>query len=261
MSLTAGTTHRVSEAQVLAVPEPRWTKTWHPVSHGRVIHALNDACEDIGMGITKREYSLSANGGKCFSVWHIDNAEKGISLALGWRNAINKTMALAMAAGTSVFVCDNLAISGEFLSFRKHTSGLDQQVLIGLCENAVTNAIPRMKKFRRWQENLQMPYVSKEHLALLVYEAMIQKVLPPSNFEAYHRALDEELLLTHNFRSLSTVHGAFTRLHRSQSLFSTSHRSGRLQQLVQWYVDHRMEHGPELPKDFITVHEETSALT
>lgn len=27
-------TKKIEESAVLAIPEPKWTRTWHPVSHG-----------------------------------------------------------------------------------------------------------------------------------------------------------------------------------------------------------------------------------
>ena len=54
------------------------------------------------------------------------NGIGGTCASLGLRTANNKTMSLSMIAGLRVFVCDNMAFSGETIILRRrHTRGLD----------------------------------------------------------------------------------------------------------------------------------------
>ena len=50
--------------------------------------------------------------------------------ALGIRNSHNKQFALGLAAGMSVFCCDNLSFFGDITIHRKHTSGIEIGELI-----------------------------------------------------------------------------------------------------------------------------------
>ena len=48
-------TNRVSEAAVKAIVEPDFTDTWHPVSHAKIIDALDNSCSSLGIKTRKRE--------------------------------------------------------------------------------------------------------------------------------------------------------------------------------------------------------------
>lgn len=63
---------RVSEADVMAVPEPAFTETWHPVAHARVLKALEEAASRIELGIKDRAYSMSKNGELMFGSWQLE---------------------------------------------------------------------------------------------------------------------------------------------------------------------------------------------
>ena len=52
------------ESAVIAIPEPEWTKTWHPTSHSRVINAVTNVLEEKGIGVKSKYYSLTKDGNK-----------------------------------------------------------------------------------------------------------------------------------------------------------------------------------------------------
>jgi len=70
---------------------------------------------------------MSKNGMRLFGTLDLTlNGINGTCASLGLRTANNKTMALQMIAGLRIFVCDNMAFSGETIILRRrHTSGLD----------------------------------------------------------------------------------------------------------------------------------------
>ena len=61
--------NRVSEAEVIAVPEVDWTDTFHPIHHKLVISALRTSLDAFGLEVVKAEYVLASEGQKMFSVW------------------------------------------------------------------------------------------------------------------------------------------------------------------------------------------------
>ena len=61
--------NRALEPEVLSIPEPPFTKSWHPISHARLIHTLERAVENEGLVIADRHYSLSVSGDKVFGNW------------------------------------------------------------------------------------------------------------------------------------------------------------------------------------------------
>ena len=244
---------RVDEMQVLAIPEPEGTDTWKPVSHARVIHALEDACFSQGIEVVSREYSLNQSGTRMFGSWQLDisNGNREISYAMGIRNAVDKTLALGICAGSYVYVCSNMAFKGDFISFSKHTKSLTEEKLELLAYQALEGAKPQMKRLVEWQRSLKELYVTPMELRIFVYEAMQAGVLPPSQFQSFHSCLDEEMALTHGYRTAWAVYGAITRLNRKGSLFTVAQRTGGLNNLMSWYLRDGRESGRELPADMI----------
>lgn len=107
MSLVAHVdTKRVSVDEVIAVPTPERTKTWGVIGHGDLIDTLKYATDEAGLEIRREEYSLSKDGGRVFGVFTLVGQDKEKASMLGFRNSIDKTLAVGLTAGTRVFVCD-----------------------------------------------------------------------------------------------------------------------------------------------------------
>lgn len=250
MALSASHTKRVSEATVMAIPEPPFTRTWRPVAHRRVIEAMAAACNSVQLRVLDKEYSINQSGTRMFGVWHLEhdlNKERGLSL--GIRNAIDKSLGLGIVGGNKVFVCDNLCFSGEHIQFHKHTSGLTDKRLYGMAQEAVKVAIPKMIEFDGWQNALKEVSVSQEDRKLLTYDAMAEKVFAPGQFFNFQDALHQELLLVNYQMSLWAFYGGVTRLLRGQSLFQVADRSKRLNGLLTKYIGRRREAGEVFPEE------------
>ena len=237
-------TKRVSEAQVLAVPAGEYTKTFHPIAHSEVINALDQACNNHNLKVLKREYSMNGSGTKMFGVWNLDLGNGGIGFALGLRNAIDKTMAIGVCSGTNVFVCDNLCFSGSFIAFRRHTSGLSQEELFKIADDALGGAVIDMEKMHDWHENLNEIWVPVEDRKGLVYDMIDRGVISGGKFDKYHKALEEEMEIRRGrtldgTHSLFNMHGAVTRLLRGENLLRVSDCTKKLNQLCDDYIDYR----------------------
>lgn len=61
-------------------------------------------------------------------------------------------MATGITAGTRVFVCDNLAFSGEFVEFRKHTKGLVYDELEFMAYRAMKKMVANLTRFQAQHE-------------------------------------------------------------------------------------------------------------
>ena len=70
---------RASEEAVCAIGEPEFTKTWHPVSHSKVISSLETAVKDAGIAVSNRQYSLGQEGLNMFGVWELDVQSNGVN--------------------------------------------------------------------------------------------------------------------------------------------------------------------------------------
>ena len=190
---------RVEEAEVIAVPEPEFTKTWHPVGHGKIIEAMSLAVAEHGIQVVSKDYSLTQNGMDVFASWTLDQGPDDAPWSMGMRNSMQKFFVIGICAGLRITVCSNLSFDGEFLEFRKHTSRLDMDELIRISRNAVTNMTVRLKDYSDWQEGLRDVTLPEDHFKVLTHNAMVgdmeERVLPPSKFIEFLTCYKQELIV------------------------------------------------------------------
>lgn len=109
--------------QVKAVPVPPSTKTWHPVAYGDAVDYLKKQVQlALGLEIESEGYGLNAKGDQMFALLTMKTDSDESGLSIGMRQSYNKSLALGVAVGQQVFVCDNLCFSGDaFKVVRKNT--------------------------------------------------------------------------------------------------------------------------------------------
>jgi hypothetical protein len=68
---------------------------------------------------------MARDGAQMFGVHTYKNGISGsMGLSVGFRNSYDKSMSVGIAIGASVFVCDNLALTGDIAIMRKHTQNV-----------------------------------------------------------------------------------------------------------------------------------------
>ena len=236
--MTTQPVKRAKEKEVISVPEPKFTKSWHPISHKRVIKALEKGCKSEGIGIVKRDYSLGRDGLKMFGVWDLDIKNKKMGYSLGFRNSLDKSFAVGICAGTSVFVCSNMMFSGEFIEFKRHTSGLDDERLFEVTESAIGGAIIQIKELKKWHKGLRKVWMDEDEKKCMVYDMVTQNVFSGGKIQQYLTHLEEEKALLKDkdsMTSLYNMHGAATRLMRNWNLLKVSDSTKRLKMVCDDY--------------------------
>lgn len=157
LMLHAGS-NRVTKAVLLKSKTPRPTRTWHPIPHGDLVTLVLDSLKRAGFGIQNEAHALWRNGIRYFGTFEVvdrDTKERhpDYGLVVGLRNSHDKSFPAGLAAGSHVFVCDNLAFSGEVTLARRHTL----YILDDLPE-LVTRAVGRLGGLREHQFNRIQAY-------------------------------------------------------------------------------------------------------
>lgn len=114
----------VSREQLFAVPTPRATATWFPLSHRTILGEVETQLKATGFLVQEEAHALSHDGARYFGVLSVSIRGRGkteVGWVVGLRNSHDQTYPAGLVAGTRVFVCDNLAFSGEVRISRKHT--------------------------------------------------------------------------------------------------------------------------------------------
>ena len=224
---------RVNEELVRQVPSPQFTSSWHPINHATLLDAMHQSTDVLGTEVVKETYTMSEDGMNLFGTWQLDRDYKGSPLMVGFRNSMKKMFAVGFAAGRYVLACSNMQFGGDFVDFRKHTSGLDFDELLNLCERSFKQIDIKMLEFANWHESLREYPISFKTAKVLTYDAMISGVFPPSKFNKFLDCHDEERLINGN--TLYSFYGGVTRLVRDTSLFNIQQTTRSLNILAKEY--------------------------
>ena len=104
----------ISREELALVPTPSATETHLPVPHHEVVNALVETLGFRHIGVVHDEYAVSPDGMKMFGALDLATEMHGCRFSIGVRNSHDKSMRLAMTVGYKVFVCSNMAFSGDF---------------------------------------------------------------------------------------------------------------------------------------------------
>ena len=175
LCLHAGARH-VTREELAKVATPEATRTWRPVPHHEVAGMVAAAAVAEGYTITSEDYGLNQAGTRMFGV--LKFAPQGhpeYTRALGIRNSHDKSFALGLVAGVSVFVCDNMAFGGETAVHRKHTSGID---LAPLLPPAFGRVAQQFIQLEHSIDGLKMRSVTVDEARVITVMAAELRVIP-----------------------------------------------------------------------------------
>lgn len=168
--------------QVANVKTPEATDTWCPVPHLSFINEIKAALVTKGLTVTDESYALWGNSGeRLFGLFAIQNGTQhdDYGMVIGLRNSHDKTFPASAAIGSQVFICDNLALSGEIKFSRKHTKFILRDL-----QGIVMLTMGRLLRLRGWQDQRIAAYKATEIGQVEAYHAMVRAVemgiLPPT---------------------------------------------------------------------------------
>jgi hypothetical protein len=146
-----------------------------PIPHHEVVNALVETLGFRHIGVIHDEYAVSLDGMKLFGVLDLATEMHGCRFSIGLRNSHDRSMRLAMTCGYRVFVCSNMAFSGEFTPvLAKHSKSLNllDSISIGV-DRMQRNFGPMQKQVEAWREAELTNVTAK----MIVYEAFIENEL------------------------------------------------------------------------------------
>lgn len=128
---------KFNRMDVFNVPVPAATETWQPIPHHYLINELESWVKGAGFEIRKETHALAHEGARYFGVFDLVNGhnQPDYGLSVGVRNSHDMRFPAGLCVGSRVFVCDNLAFSGEITLARKHTRWILRD-LTRLCATA-----------------------------------------------------------------------------------------------------------------------------
>src|SRR5579862_5159602 len=117
---------KMSKSDLALLPMPLATRTHRPIPHHEIVQALVETLGFRHIKVIREEFAATLDGAKMFGVLDLDQEFGGCRFSIGLRNANDKSMRLALTCGYRVFVCDNMAFSGDFSPVLvKHSSSVN----------------------------------------------------------------------------------------------------------------------------------------
>lgn len=233
----ANKTAMVDYSELASIPTPQPTATWSPMAHKAVVDIIDEALDMHGLGVMKQRFEVAADGNKMFASYNLDQKHNGHTLQIGFRNSLDKSFAVGITAGLYTMVCSNLIFSGDYVDMRKHTKGLDHDVMTAMAFRAVeTLGSTHNNMLDQMQQMSAMPLPDND-FKLLTFDAMKRGVVPPSQFSQLLKSWNTEA--SRDGQTLYAFHGAVTNTMSMGSLTNIHKKSKPLQRLLSDYADSR----------------------
>jgi len=181
--------------QSSVTPEPHGAH--YPIPHTRILELAVEGLEQQGLHVVGGEHALANDEMRYFGLLQLANGSNhsDFELIAALRNTHDKSFAASMALGSRVFVCDNLAFSGEVTFARKHT----RFAMMDL-PRLVNDALGRLGSLRRSQEMRIEGYknaeLSDDQAYATIVRATLAKVIPNVKIkdviDQWHEPIHEE---------------------------------------------------------------------
>jgi len=233
MSSTLLGSNRVSESEVFNVPSVPFTKTFKPFHHRQVIESIRSALNMVGLNIVSSEYALANSGNRMFGVFDLDNGTDELGWSMGFRNALDKSFAITIIAGSRVFLCSNLAFDGEAIEMRRHTKGLTLDELEFLAFRAIKTLVRRLTSFQDWHLGLKQYELSETDAKVLLVDMITKNVFPSSKLPRFH-----DLYFGGTYDStLYGCHESATEVLKDTNLLTLPKKNKILNTVLNQYID------------------------
>jgi hypothetical protein len=162
---------KLSRAELVTILPPEATDTFKPIKHADLVDEVHEALARRQLSVVRDEYAVSEDGMKLFGVLDLTTSSQDFRFSIGIRNSNDKSMRFGMVSGIRVFVCDNMAFSGEFFAIQaKHTKKLliMDSIALGI-DRIQRNFKPLTEQVERWKEE----QLTDDRAKAIIYDAFI----------------------------------------------------------------------------------------
>jgi hypothetical protein len=238
---------RVEREAVASVLTPEPTATWTPIPHETLIELVEETLATVNLKVVQQVHSLNPAGSRYFGMFQVANGQNSpdYGWVLGLRNSHDKTFPAGLVAGSGVFVCDNLAFSGEVKFARKHTLRIMSD-LPGLASRAVGRLMEKWHSQDTRIEtykNAELRDIDANDIVVRALDARaITTTQLPKVLAEYRRPSHEEF----SPRTAWSLFNSFTEVMKGTSLNEFPARTERLHGLFDIATN--------VPKEAVVIH-------
>ncbi len=209
-TLVAGPLSKLGRAELSQIPVPEATATHKPVPHHNIVESLVETLSFRHIGVVDEEYAVSNDGMKMFGVLDLETQMEGCRFSIGIRNSHDKSLRLGLTVGIRVFVCSNMAFSGDFTPvLAKHSKSFNliDTLAVGV-DRIQRNFEPMQRQIESWRQN----QLTDSQAKLVLYSAFVDGNLdaPRSLLPEVHRLYFEPEYPEFSARTMWSLSNAFT---------------------------------------------------
>lgn len=238
--------NNVSLEDVMAVETPDNTETWYPIAYGDFIDTVKESLEGVGLGIareqyglwdeTNRETGLVTPGAMFFGLLTLDKGKDDYALSIGLRASHNQRFANSLVAGSQVFVCDNLAFSGEVRINRKNTKFAYGDLVRMVMESMGKIGDLWVTQEARY-EGYKRTEITEAQAHDLLVRSMLAKAIPNSYIPKVLKEWTEPQHEEFAPRTLWSLQNAYTEVAKRTNVLDQTARGARLHGLLDSVVE------------------------
>lgn len=209
-TLIAGPMPKIGRAELAQIAVPEATRTHRPVPHHEIIEALVETLSFRHIGVVNEEYAVSTDGMKMFGVLDLETQMDGCRFSIGIRNSHDKSLRLGLTAGLRVFVCSNMAFSGDFTPvLAKHTKSFN---LVDTLSVGVDRIQRNFEPMQRQVESWRQTQITDAEAKLILYSAFVDGKLDAAKslLPEVHRLYFEPEYPEFSPRTMWSLSNAFT---------------------------------------------------
>ena len=209
-TLVAGPLAKIGRPELAQIPVPEATSTHKPVPHHTIVEALVETLGFRHIGVVNEEYAVSSDGMKMFGVLDLETQMEGCRFSIGIRNSHDKSLRLGLTAGLRVFVCSNMAFSGDFTPvLAKHSKSFNLIYTLAVGVDRIQrNFEPMQHQVESWRK----AQITDDTAKLIFYSAFVDGKLeaPRSLLPETHRLYFEPEYPEFSPRTMWSLSNAFT---------------------------------------------------
>lgn len=203
---------------ILTSNTPRPTKTHIPIDHGYFINQVTHSLHAHGLTIDDQNYGMSHDNNRMFSLMNIskegEQPNGTFQNVLGIRNAHDKAFSAGLVCGSKVFVCDNLAFSGEISMNRKHTAHIMRD-LPDLIYGMVSKVIDGWARQEARYDGYSNTSLNQSRVDEIFGSALRNKAIPASKHDRVRQEWDEPKHDEFKPRNAWSLFNSFTEVMKS----------------------------------------------
>lgn len=202
----------VGRQDLMELEYPESTPTHTIIPHHRVVESVIECLSYRKIEVVKERYAVGKQGNHFFGLLTLSERTDDVALTLGIRNSHDKMFSLGMVAGFNVFICDNLALKGEFNALDRRHSAKIMDVFMDLIATGVDRTQRHFQPIREQIDVWKNHTLSDDRAKNIIYEAFIEGKLeaPQRLAESVHKNYFNPPHEEFSPRTLWSLHNAFT---------------------------------------------------